>query len=59
MYCVCMRPWVQSPAPQKSDKEEKSRIRNPSLVPVAHARNPTHSGIRDQEDRGSKPAPGK
>jgi hypothetical protein len=27
-----------------------------SLVPVAHTCNPSHSGGRDQEDRGLKPA---
>jgi hypothetical protein len=26
---------------------------------VAHARNPSYSGGRDQEDRGSRPAQGK
>jgi hypothetical protein len=26
------------------------------LAPVAHACNPSYSGGRDQEDRGSKPA---
>jgi hypothetical protein len=30
-----------------------------SLAPVAHACNPSYSGGRDQEDHGSKPAPGK
>jgi hypothetical protein len=29
------------------------------LVPMAHACNPGYSGVRDQEDLGSKPATGK
>jgi hypothetical protein len=34
--------------------EQKCRY---SQVPVAHTHNPSYSGDRDQEDRGSKPAP--
>jgi hypothetical protein len=30
-----------------------------SQVPVAHISNPSYSGGRDQEDRGSKPAQAK
>jgi hypothetical protein len=35
---------------------ESSRRENRSQVPVAQACNPSYSGGRDQEDRGSKPA---
>jgi hypothetical protein len=31
----------------------------PVLLLVAHACNPCYSGGKDQEDHGSKPAPGK
>jgi hypothetical protein len=35
---------------------EKITQRQKTLVPVAHASNPSYSGGRDQEDRGLKPA---
>jgi hypothetical protein len=31
----------------------------PRWAPVAHACNPSHSGVKDQEDCGLKPVPGK
>jgi hypothetical protein len=37
-------------------KKERKKI---SQMPVAHACYPSYSGSSDQEDRDSKPAPGK
>jgi hypothetical protein len=44
-----------NPSATKKTKNSKTCL---SWVPVAHACNPSFSGGRDQEDRGSKPAPG-
>jgi hypothetical protein len=43
-----------SSIPSSAKKKKKSE-----QVPVAHAYNPSYSGSKDQEDRGSKPARGK
>jgi hypothetical protein len=44
---------------EKRQKGEERRKEGYSLVPVAHAFNPSYSGGRGQEDPGLKPAPGK
>jgi hypothetical protein len=46
--CISTRPCIQSPVLTKGE--------NISWAPVAHTCNPSYSGGRDQEDRGSKPA---
>jgi hypothetical protein len=40
----------------KTTKLKKKKKQKGSRAPVAHACNPSHSGGRDQEDFGSKPA---
>jgi hypothetical protein len=60
---ACMRPWILSPAPKK-EKRMKNKL---DLLHKMHVMlgtsgsqlNPSYSGGRDQEDQGSKPAPGK
>jgi hypothetical protein len=48
------RPWKG-----RSQAREFSKMLFISWVPMAHTYNPSYSGSRDQEDRGSKQAPGK
>jgi hypothetical protein len=44
---------------QKKEGERQVRKNRQSQVLVAHAYNPSFSGSRDQEDRGSKQSPSK
>jgi hypothetical protein len=39
----------------KCKNNKKKTEKRAELVPVAHTCNPSYSGGRDQEDRGSKP----
>jgi hypothetical protein len=53
-FWACVKKYVRSQTTDLTVKEQKGRGRG--RVPVAHACNPSYSGGRDQEDRGSKSA---
>jgi hypothetical protein len=53
MFYTFIKKFGCATTEEKKKQDSKSRE---SLAPVAHAYNPSYSGVRDQEDHGSKPA---